>query len=55
MDYGVFFEFVAMAHIGYQIITDKRLVFTPAAGISYSDFDGIHFNLMLDLGFDYKL
>jgi hypothetical protein len=55
IDYGLFFEFVAMSHIGYQIITNKGLVFTPAAGIMYSDFNGIRFNLMLDLGFYYEL
>ena len=47
--------FCTATHIGYQLVTKKGLVFTPAVGLQYettSNTVGLHF--MLDIGFAFK-
>jgi hypothetical protein len=46
--------FIVKSNVGYQLITKKGFVFTPAAGVVYNGRSGFGFNLMLDLGFAYK-
>ncbi|MCL2186447.1 MAG: hypothetical protein FWB86_11455 [Treponema sp.] len=45
--------FIAKANIGYQLVTKKGFVFTPAIGGVYNGRSGLGLNLMLDLGFAY--
>ena len=49
------FGFCTMGHIGYQLVTKKGFVFTPAIGCKYDTIDkkvGLH--IMLDIGFALK-
>jgi hypothetical protein len=46
--------FIAKSNIGYQFITKRGFVFTPAAGVVYNGRSSFGFNLMLDLGFAYR-
>ncbi len=46
--------FTLKTDIGYQLITRKGFVFTPAAGIKYNELTGTSFDLMIDIGFAYK-
>jgi hypothetical protein len=48
------FMFGGHADIGYQIVTDFGLVFTPAAGFKFNTLTGFSLDLMLDLGFAYR-
>lgn len=47
--------FVSKSNIGYQIITKKAFVFTPGIGVVYNGRSGFGLNIMLDLGFAYKV
>jgi len=47
--------FIAKANAGYQFITKKGFVATPAVGVVYSRRSGFGLNLMFDLGFAYGL
>jgi len=46
--------FIAKANIGYQLVTKRGFVFTPAAGCVYNGRSGFGLNIMLDLGFAYR-
>jgi hypothetical protein len=46
--------FIAKANAGYQLITRRGLVLTPAVGGIYNGRSGFGLNVMLDLGFAYK-
>jgi hypothetical protein len=46
--------FIAKSNIGYQFITKRGLVATPAAGVVYNGRSGLGLNLMFDLGFAYR-
>jgi hypothetical protein len=44
--------FAFMTNAGYQLVTKKRFVFTPAVGLRYEGVNKIlGFNIMLDIGF----
>ena len=45
--------FIAKSNIGYQFITNKGFVATPALGVVFNGHSGFGFNLMFDLGFAY--
>ena len=45
--------FVTKANIGYQYISEKGFVFTPAAGAVYNQRTGLGLNIILDIGFAY--
>jgi hypothetical protein len=47
--------FCGRADIGYQVVTDGGFVFTPAGGFKFSTFTGFSLDLMLDIGFAYRL
>jgi len=46
--------FIAKANAGYQLVTKKGFVFTPAAGVVYNGRSGFGLNIMLDIGFAYR-
>jgi hypothetical protein len=46
--------FVTKANTGYQIITRRGFVFTPAAGVVYNGRTGFGFNMILGVGFAYR-
>ena len=46
--------FIAKADVGYQFITKRGFVATPALGVVYNGRSGFGLNLMFDLGFAYK-
>jgi len=46
--------FIAKADAGYQFVTKKGFVATPAVGVVYNGRNGFGLNLMFDLGFAYK-
>ena len=46
--------FIAKSNIGYQFITKKGFVATPAVGFVYNGRSGFGLNLMFDIGFAYK-
>jgi hypothetical protein len=46
--------FISKANAGYQLITERGLVFTPAVGVVYNARSGFGLNVMLDLGFAYR-
>ena len=46
--------FIAKANAGYQLVTVKGLVFTPAAGCVYNSRSGFGLKIMLDIGFAYN-
>ena len=46
--------FIAKADAGYQFITKRGFVATPAVGVVYNGRSGFGLNLMFDLGFAYK-
>jgi hypothetical protein len=50
---GAHAAFVANTDAGYQLITKKGFVFTPAVGAVYNGRTGFGLNVMLDLGFAY--
>ena len=47
-------SFVTKANVGYQFVTKKGFVYTPAAGAVYNGRTGLGLNIMLDIGFAYK-
>jgi hypothetical protein len=51
---GGYIIFGGRADIGYQLVSNKGFVFTPAAGFKYNSFSGFSFDLMLDIGFAYR-
>jgi hypothetical protein len=46
--------FIAKANAGYQLLTKRGFVFTPAIGFVYNGRSGFGLNVMLDLGFAYR-
>ena len=46
--------FIAKADAGYQFITKRGFVATPAVGVVYNGRSGFGLNLMFDLGFAYR-
>jgi len=42
--------FAATAHIGYQLVTRKGFLFTPAIGFNFDSSSGIAPHFMLDIG-----
>jgi hypothetical protein len=50
---GTAAAFVTKANVGYQFITKKGRVFTPAVGGVYNGRSGFGLNVMLDLGLAY--
>jgi hypothetical protein len=46
--------FIAKSNIGYQFITKKGFVATPAFGVIYNGRSGFGLNLVFDLGFAYR-
>jgi hypothetical protein len=46
--------FIAKANAGYQFITKRGFVATPAVGVVYNGRSGFGLNLMFDLGFAYR-
>lgn len=46
--------FAAKSDIGYQLVTDRGFVFTPAVGFKFSNLTGFGLDYMLDIGFAYK-
>jgi len=46
--------FIAKSNIGYQFITKRGFVATPALGVVYNGRSGFGLNLMFDLGFAYR-
>jgi len=46
--------FIAKSNIGYQFITKRGFVATPAVGIVYNGRSGFGLNIMIDLGFAYR-
>jgi len=52
--YYTHWTFAAKAHAGYQIVTRRGFVFTPAVGFNYNSLLGLYVDFMLDLGFAYK-
>ncbi|MDR1867636.1 MAG: hypothetical protein LBQ77_05165 [Treponema sp.] len=40
--------------VGYQLLSQKGFVFTPAVGLSYNTRSGFGVDIMLDTGFAYK-
>jgi len=46
--------FIAKSNIGYQFITKRGFVLTPAVGAVYNGRSGFGLNLMFDLGFAYR-
>ena len=46
--------FIAKADTGYQFITKRGFVVTPAVGVVYNGRSGFGLNLMFDLGFAYR-
>jgi hypothetical protein len=51
---GIKPAFVAKSNAGYQFITRRGFVFTPAAGVVYNGRNGFGVNIMFDLGFAYR-
>ena len=51
---GVKAAFIARANAGYQLVTKKGFVFTPAVGCVFSSRCGFGLNIMLDIGFAYR-
>ena len=57
---GVYFTtgdigFCTAGHIGYQLVTKKGFVFTPALGCKYDTIEKkVGFHIMLDIGFALK-
>jgi hypothetical protein len=48
---GGLFGFCATSNIGYQLVSKRGFVFTPAAGVKYDSVSAkIALNLMLDIG-----
>ncbi|MDR1591615.1 MAG: hypothetical protein LBS16_01850 [Prevotellaceae bacterium] len=44
--------FIGTSNIGYQLVSDRGFVFTPAVGFKHDSLNGnTTFNLMLDIGF----
>jgi hypothetical protein len=50
---GGYFIFAGVFDIGYQYISKKGFVFTPAGGFAYNDLTGFSLDLMLDIGFTF--
>jgi len=46
--------FIAKANVGYQFVTNRGFVATPAVGFVYNGRSGFGLNLMFDLGFAYR-
>jgi len=46
--------FIAKSNIGYQFISKRGFVITPAVGAVYNGRSGFGLNLMFDLGFAYR-
>ena len=46
--------FITKANAGYQFITKKGFVATPAVGVVYNERSGFGLNMMFDLGFAYR-
>ena len=51
---GVNAAFIAKSNIGYQFITKRGFVATPALGVVYDGHSGFGLNLMFDFGFAYR-
>jgi len=51
---GGYLIFGGRADIGYQLVTNLGVVFTPAAGFKFNTYSGFSFDIMLDVGFAYK-
>ncbi len=47
-------SFCMMAHLGYQLVTKKGFVLTPAGDFQYIKTEGIGVHIMLDIGFGIK-
>jgi len=56
--YFSYVTFGLKARIGYQLVTDRGFVLTPAVGVKYLRRSGtigdLEFNLMIGIGFAYK-
>ena len=50
---GDYLLFGGRADIGYQLVTSRGFVFTPAAGFKFDTYSGFSFDIMLDIGFAY--
>jgi hypothetical protein len=48
------FAFDSKIDVGYQLVTKKGLVFTPALGVGYNTRSGFGIDMILDMGFAYK-
>ncbi|MFP4385484.1 MAG: hypothetical protein ACLFST_09705 [Spirochaetia bacterium] len=48
-----YFIFAGVFDIGYQYISPKGFVFTPAGGFKYNEYTGFSLDLMLDIGFTF--
>ena len=46
--------FIAKSNIGYQFITKRGFVATPAVGVVFNGRSGFGLNLVFDLGFAYR-
>ena len=51
---GASAAFIAKANAGYQFVTKKGFVATPAVGFVYNGRSDFGLNLMFDIGFAYK-
>jgi len=51
---GANIYFIAKSNIGYQFVTKRGFVATPAVGVVYNGRSGFGLNLMFDLGFAYR-
>ena len=45
---------IAKSNVGYQFITKRGFVATPAVGVVYNGRSGFGLNLMFDIGFAYR-
>ena len=48
------FAIIGRGNVGYQFVTDRGFVFTPALGAKFNSLTGIHLDLMMDIGFAYR-
>ena len=51
---GTSAAFITKANAGYQFVTKKGFVATPAVGAVYNGRSGLGLNLIFDIGFAYK-
>jgi len=52
---GEYITYIARVNIGYQLVTNRGFVLTPAVGAKISGaIEGISLDLMLDIGFAYR-